>query len=79
MKNIYLLFSCDAWKSKSSYSLIMVSTSKNKIRREINRQVKAGLMSIEDKVTKKDDPEDINRVLEYGHIIITKDGERQWT
>lgn len=38
-KQIYLLYSCDTWKSKSSMILIMATTSKMKMQRFIANEI----------------------------------------
>lgn len=76
-KDIYLLYSCDEWKSWSSISLIMASTSQNKIRKEIKSRVRNGDMEYgaEFKNITESPLEDINNCLEYGYIDIVVDGE----
>ncbi|HCL4455253.1 TPA: hypothetical protein N2D10_003280 [Clostridium botulinum] len=79
MKNIILLYSCNAWKEYSSMSLVMASTSERKIRKEIINQIKNKDMEYEsDKEDLKElSLNDINTCLKYGYISIVKDGEKQ--
>ena len=39
MRNIYLLYSCNEWKSWDSIRLIMATTSTKKIRNEVKVQL----------------------------------------
>ncbi|EQB4341427.1 hypothetical protein ACYJ2U_001811 [Clostridium botulinum] len=79
MKNIILLYSCNAWKEHSSMSLVMVSTSERRIRKEITNQIKNKDMQYEsDKNDLKElSLNDIDKCLKYGYISIVEDGERQ--
>lgn len=76
-KFIYLLYSCDEWKSYSSFKLVMASTSDSKIRNEIQKQVKSKNMdygsNIED--LKEKELNYLNSCLNYGYIEIVVDGE----
>jgi len=78
-KNIYLLYSCDIHKMHSSMSLVMVSTSENKIRKEIKSQIEDGNMryGADEKDLKLADFNYINTNLDFGYIEIVIDGERQ--
>ena len=77
-KNIYLLYSCDAWKSWVSMNLIMVSTSEKRMRKEVISQILNKKMDFHgyEEDLKKMDLMDIDRVLEYGYITIAEDGEK---
>ncbi|EQC1535468.1 hypothetical protein [Clostridium botulinum] len=79
MKNIILLYSCNAWKEHSSMRLVMASTSEKKIRKEINNQIKNKDMEYESntKDLKELSLNDIDKCLKYGYIFIVEDGERQ--
>ena len=79
MKEIYLLYSCDAWKHNATMDLIMGSTSVTKIKAEIKRQLKSKKMEYEsDKDHLKTYKlEEIQKCLKYGHIDIIHDGEKQ--
>jgi len=78
-KNIYLLYSCDIHKMHSNMKLIMASTSENKIKKEIESQIKEGNMrygvNVED--LKLADLNYLNTSLDFGYIEIVIDGERQ--
>lgn len=75
--DIFLLYSCDAWKSHSSMSLIMATKSKRKIKREIMRRVGRKEMSYHDDNMKEGELTEVNKSLEYGHVVIVKDGAIQ--
>ena len=78
-KEIYLLYSCDDWKSYSSFRLVMASTNENEVRKEVIKQVDKGYMDYDSCLDELEtlDLESINNILEYGFINIVKDGELQ--
>lgn len=91
MKKIYILSSCDEWKSYSTMNLIMASTSITKIKSEIIKQIKEGNIEYnrvgsESKTEQiKDFKEDLKKYkedfafnnLKYGFVNIVNDGEKQ--
>lgn len=92
MKQIYILNSCDEWKSWSSMSLIMASTSLRKIKGEIVKQIKEGNIeykrgnqnlskTAQIKMLREDykthGEKFIFDNLNYGYINDVADGERQ--
>lgn len=78
-KEIYLLYSCDDWKSYNSFRLVMASTNENEVRKEVIKQVDKGYMDYDSCLDELEtlDLESINNILEYGFINIVKDGELQ--
>ena len=89
---IYVLNNCDEWKSKSSMSLIMVSTSLERIKREIIKQLKDGNIEYKKgnenisktaqiKMLMEDYKNDgiqfVFDNIEYGFVNIVIDGEVQ--
>lgn len=92
MKKIYILNSCDEWKSWSSMTLIMVSTSLRKIKGEIINQIKEGNIeykrgnenfskTAQIKMLREDYEKYGDKFvfdnLTYGYINDVVDGERQ--
>lgn len=82
-KQIYMLYSCNSWKDKNSIRLIMASTSKNKIIKQIKEEVLNDNMELYDfskselKDYKETDIYRINNELVYGYIEVVDDGEVQ--
>jgi hypothetical protein len=79
MKEIYIFYSCDEWKSISSMKLIMASTSKFKIIRDLKKELQSDNMELDlpIKELNKVEIERINNNLTYGFIKIVSDGEKQ--
>ena len=72
-KNIYLLYSCDEWKSYSSFRLIMASTDEKEIKRRIKADEIEYCSGTED--LDKKSLYDLDNCLKYGNIQIVNDGE----
>ncbi len=79
---IYILYACDDWASHASLSVVIPSTSFNKVKRELIRRIKAKSMNWdlnEDKVTLKllagMDIREINTAIKYGVIVEYENGE----
>jgi hypothetical protein len=81
MKDIYLLYECDDWKSHSSMSLRMATTSEKKIRKAILEAIgdKDMELDVSNKATflRERDLHEIDNNLKYGFINIVGDGEEQ--
>ena len=88
-KQIFVLFSCNTWKTYDSMRLVGATTSPTKLKMMIIEEIKDGNMaykdeeaSINQQVTqfKKDFKEkirgEINSLLTYGFIDYMYDGER---
>ena len=43
-KTIHLLYSCDNWKMRDSMHLVLATTSKDKMERQIEREIRDGHM-----------------------------------
>ena len=77
-RNIYLLYSCDEWKSFDSMTLIMATSGKMRMRKEIKRQLRNKDMNFDCSCLLIDlEMDEINTQLEYGMLLIITDGERQ--
>lgn len=91
MKNIYILYSCDAWKSNNSMSIIVATTSIRKLKSIIVKEIEEGNIEYEryDNITAKNQakalikdwsengPEYIFANLKYGYVEVFVDGEVQ--
>lgn len=82
MKDIYLLYACDEWKSNSSMSLRMATTSITKLKKEIELAVEDGDMDFSQSDVKgflkeTNSVSDIDTALGYGYIDAVTDGQRQ--
>lgn len=91
MKNIYLLFSCDQWKSKDSMRLVVATTLPDRLTKVISDQIRNDTMEFDrgDELSmtgmlreiKKYNPEtqlsDLNNFLVYGYVDCVRDGEVQ--
>ena len=67
---VYILFSCDAWKSTASMSIINVFSSLDKVREAIADEVKGGGMEFDEGVAEHfgGDVRGINNGLTYGNV-----------
>lgn len=88
-KQIYLVYSCDTWKSTDSMQLIMATTSKRKLKSYIAKAIKSDDFEYswtdnESKTKQAAEFEhdfehslryDINTKLKYGYIDYCYDGE----
>lgn len=85
---IFLLYSCDQWKSKDSERLVCASTELEKIKDAIIEEIKEGNMCYEDenysvkKMLKNfnsdwDSGYDVDPLLIYGSFSCVNDGERE--
>lgn len=87
-KQIFVLFRCDVWKSKSSMSMCGATTSATKLKRMVISEIKAKNLVFgdeEDSISaqvkafreafKKESPLEINNQLVYGYIESANDGE----
>ena len=86
---IYVLFSCDEWKSTDSMQMICATTDPNRMADVIEAELAADNMSFfwgnssEDDFVEafrrfkaeNGDLGDVNSPLEYGHLEIVEDGE----
>ena len=86
---IYVLFSCDEWKSTDSMQMICATTDPGCMLNVIEQELEDGNMSffwgneseaesVEAFVrfkTENGDMNFINSPLEYGHLMIVEDGE----
>ena len=86
MKSIYIVNSCDQWKSHSSMSLVTASTSITKIKRIILRMITDEEMEYDGATTaeqiknfqadwKAEGPDFVFSKLQYGFVEELKDGE----
>lgn len=79
MKDIYLLYSCDIWKSKSTMRLEIATTDIAKLKRKIIREIEMDNMNVVEKDYKSfilnNPPHEINIVLDNGYIDVVEDGE----
>ena len=86
--DIFLLFSCDEWKSHSSMSLVVATTSIDILEDCIREEISNGDMECEGKKGKKGvaqyNEHSQNRSLfdainsvKYSHVMIVEDGEVQ--
>ena len=76
---MYVLFTCDVWKSKSSMSLIGVTSNYNKLKRQIKKMIKSGDIEMNDsdkKFNVKDysTANDINNNVNYCYVEETENG-----
>ena len=88
-KQIYLVYSCDEWKSTDSMKLMMATTSQRKLKSYIVKAIKDGdfVYSWTDNESKAEQISgfkysfkystryDINNKLKYGYIDYCYDGE----
>lgn len=83
MKDIYILYTCDEWKSFDSFRTEVVTTSIRKLKKEIKSRVQKNDMqvgndSMYDHLMKASLPvslfaEELNQILEYGYIEVWED------
>jgi len=88
-KEIYLLFSCDAWKTNDSLRLIVATTSIRKLKNILKQNITNKNMEYDtprsisaacrelSAMDFKNDLYLINTLLEYGYIECVVDGEIQ--
>ena len=88
-KQIYLVYSCDGWKSNSSMGLLMATTSVRRLKAFVAKEIADGNMDYSNGITetpkrmsekfKKDfdiiPRDNINNNLAYGFIDYCYDGE----
>jgi hypothetical protein len=72
-KNIYILSTCDEWKSHDSMSIRCVSTSLNKILKAIRNDIKA-----DDMLYKADNNEESYDLLNADVSSMKKSGQPDW-
>lgn len=89
MKQIFLVYSCDEWKSTDSQRVIFVSTSQRKVKAFIRKCIENGTMTYDTGDTpspkqagkrfaedwKNKTRYDINSILGYGLYDYVQDGE----
>lgn len=86
---IFLLFACDAWKSYSTLSILMATTSQQKMDDAIVNGIRAGsfkylgesgekavALFLESKSDPMIEPVQRYNNLEYAYVIITQNGEQ---
>jgi len=83
MKDIYILYACDGWKSLDSFRTEVVTTSIRKLKKEIKNMVQKNDMevgndSMYEHLMKASLPSslfagELNQILEYGYIEVWKD------
>lgn len=76
---IYLLYSCNQHRDRSSFKLIMVSTDEQKIREELKFQIRNGFMYFTGDLSEIDNNSilyNLNHNLIYGYISVVQDGQR---
>ncbi len=80
MDDIYILYACDEWKSKSSMRLVMATTNIEALEREIRNELENGYMEFGG-YSGEEAVECFNRnelgfdSLTYGYVEIVEDGE----
>lgn len=75
---IYILYSCDVWKTWASMSLVVATGSPATLKKVLKKQVSAKNMEIcSVDETLELSIEEINQRLEYGYIEVVRDGEVQ--
>jgi hypothetical protein len=79
VNEIYLLYSCDAWKSKSSMRLIMATTIRETIEGAVCASIQKGDMDYAGKSGSAASAayarERNDRLLEFGYLETLRDGE----
>ena len=79
MKDIYLLYSCDIWKSKNTMRLEIATTDITKLKNKIIREIEIDNMNVVEKDYKSfilnNPPHEINIALDNGYIDVVEDGE----
>ena len=85
-KTIYLLYSCDDWKTRTGMQIILATTNRGQILKKIAKEIKNGGMLyqgekgaeaakafLED--NKNNSTEDITGYIQYGFVESFNDGE----
>lgn len=84
---IYILFDCNEWKERRTFSIIIVTTSMDLLRYAIKERIKEGIIEVDgivsvDKAVERWDRinadltvHEMNSSLEYAYIEVCNDGE----
>ena len=75
-QNIYLLYNCNEWKENASMNLIIASTNKKNVIKEIKKRIKNKEFEYNTSIDfTKECLSEINNSLEFGYVEIVKNGE----
>jgi len=83
MKDIYILYACDGWKSLDSFRTEVVTTSIRKLKKEIKSRVQKNDMEVgndsmyeqlmKGSLSGSLFTEELNSILDYGYIEVWND------
>lgn len=74
---IYILYSCDEWKSWDSMRLVAATGSPRQLKKVLVGEIDKNNMEIESRKILSLPVGEIGSQLDYGHIQIVRDGEVQ--